>query len=243
MNSPDYPGWNSDPLGQALLAYLAGHLDARILTWSDLEGYDYLPASLLFRGIAEMPELEILALNQCRGRVLDLGAGAGSHALELQSRGYSVVALDHSAGAVSVMRKRGVSYVVKENLWHFQGAGFDTILALMNGSGLAGDLPGLELILKKAREWLAPGGKFLLDSADMSYLYDGSTVDRAENPEKGYYGETIYRMKFGDARSEAFGWLFTDFNTLARVAEKAGFTATQLFQGAEHEYLACLSVP
>lgn len=238
MNTPDYPGWQHDPLGQALLAYQKGQTEARILTWSDLDGYDYLPAAVLMRNPSAMPLLEQLALKHCGRRVLELGAGAGSHALALQDRGCSVLALDHSPGAVRVMQQRGVHEVQCADLWHYEGQDFDTVLALMNGSGLAGDLPGFSRLLIKVRSWLRPGGSFLLDSADLLPLFTdvpgGQYVDLTRN----YYGETVYRMKFGKARSQAFGWLFLDFDTMAGLAEKAGFSATCLYRGDEDQFLA-----
>ncbi len=242
INTQDYPGWESDPLGQALLAYQTGQTDARILTWSDLEGYDYLPAQVLMREEKAMPLLEQHALGHCGRKVLELGAGAGSHALALQARGCAVLALDHSPGAVRVMEKRGVREVLLADLWHFEGRDFDTVLALMNGSGLAGDLPGFSRLLSKVISWLSPGGSFLLDSANLLPLFTDVPGGQYLDLTRNYYGETVYRMKFGKARSQAFGWLFLDFDTMAGLAEKAGFSATCLYRGSEDEFLAQLTL-
>ena len=242
FNTRDYAGWESDPLGQVLLAYQSGQTTARIMTWSDLEGYDYLPASVLMRATHNMPLLEQRALEHCGRRVLELGAGAGSHALALQARGCSVAALDHSAGAVRVMQQRGVHETVLADLWQYEARDFDTVLALMNGSGLAGDLPGFSRLLAKVRSWLRPGGNFLLDSADLLPLFTDVPGGQYLDLTRNYYGETVYRMKFGKARSQAFGWLFLDFDTMAALAEKAGFRATCLFQGSEDEFLAELTL-
>jgi SAM-dependent methyltransferase len=236
-----YPEWKKDPLGQALLAYQAGNADAKILTWSDLEGYDYLPGNILFRSREGMSYLEQLALDSARGKVLDLGAGAGSHSLELQKRSLDVTALDYSAGAAQVMKMRGVQQIVQQDLWQFNHSGFDTVLALMNGIGLAGDLPGLTPFLKKVKSWLIPGGQFILDSADLIYLFTDVPGGQYVDLSKNYYGESIYRMKYGEARSEAFGWLFVDFATLAEVGHALGFHAECLHYGEEYEFLARLT--
>jgi SAM-dependent methyltransferase len=233
----------SDPLGQALLDYWNGQRGARVLTWSNLDGYDYLPATYLFRGPDAMPELERKALQACRGRVLDIGAGAGSHALVLQQRGLSVTALDASPGAAEVMRQRGLKHVHCGDWDAFRGRAYDTVLALMNGAGLAGDLPGLPRFLRRIRGWLKPGGQCLLDSADVHYLFSDRPGVRYYDLSKNYYGEAVYRMKYKGQQSQAFGWLFVDFERLAHHASKQGLEAECLFRDSEDSYLARLTRP
>jgi SAM-dependent methyltransferase len=233
----------NDPLGQALLDYWNGKQSARVLTWSDLEGYDYLPASYLFRSPEQMPALELMALDQCVGRVLELGAGAGSHAMALQKRGLPVTALDASPGAVEVMRKRGVRRVLCRDWVAYRGRSYDTVLSLMNGAGLAGDMAGLPLFLRRIWGWLKPGGQCLLDSADVLYLFTDQPGAQYFDLSKQYYGEAVYRMKYKTWRSQAFGWLFVDFERLAAAARHQGFQAECLYRDKEDAYLARLTKP
>jgi len=236
-----YPGWEQDPLGQALLAYRAGYRAATVHTWSDLEEWDELPASRFFRAGAAMPRLEREALAACRGSVLDLGAGAGCHALTLQRRGLAVTALDQSEGACRVMRDRGIVDVRKGDWRAFGGSRYDTVLSLMNGLGLAGDLAGLDAFLDAASGWLAPGGQLLVDSADLIYLYTVEHGGLYEDMRKAHYGEAVYRMHYGEARGPSFGWLFLDFPTLQRRAALRGWQASRLHEGPFYAYLACLT--
>jgi SAM-dependent methyltransferase len=162
-----------DILGQALLAYHRGNANATVTVHCNVADDEPLPAAYFFRTLLQMPDLERLALDETRGRVLDLGAGAGCHTLELQSRGFEVKAVDVSAGAVQVMTERGVQQVARHDLFAPLPATerpYDTILLLMNGLGLTGTLEGLDKFLVHARTLLAPGGQILATSSDVRYL-------------------------------------------------------------------------
>ena len=230
-----------DPLGAALQAYQRGNRSAVIQVYSDIAIDDVIPVRYLFRDFEEMPSWEQTALRACRGRILDLGAGAGSHALWLRQQDHAVVAVDNSPGAVSIMQSRGL-----ETVWHadFQalppGERFDTILLLMNGIGLVGDLKGLNTFLSQARSLLQPGGQILLDSSDIRYLYEAEGVE-LPLPDGRYHGIIHYQMTFGHVQGESFAWLYLDFRKLARQAEHLGWRCECLTTGPHYEYLARLS--
>jgi SAM-dependent methyltransferase len=232
-----------DILGQALLDYHRGRQGATLTVHCNVADDEPLPASYFFRTLLQMPELERLALDECRGRVLDLGAGAGCHSLELQSRGFAVKAVDVSAGAVQVMSERGVHTVARHDLFAPLPPNerpFDTVLLLMNGLGLAGSLAGLDKFLAHARTLLAPGGQVLATSSDVRYLYedeDGAVTLNLNGP---YYGEIEYSLSFKKERGEAFPWLFVDAALLQDAAEAAGYTADFLGEDEEGQYLVRL---
>lgn len=103
-----------------------------------------MPVAHLFRSEQEMPQLEKRALELVRGKVLDIGAGAGCHALALKEKGFEVKAIDVSPLSCEVMKARGIEDVECINLFDPQLQGkFDTILLLMNGTGIAGKLCAL----------------------------------------------------------------------------------------------------
>ena len=233
----------NDPIGQAIYDYYhSGKADLLMVDSNYTEGEEMDPA-VFFRGSGEMPELEVKALAMCTGNVLDIGAGAGCHTLELQSRGLAVTAIERSPLAAMVMRERGVGEVICDDIFHFSSGNYDTILMLMNGSGIAGTLDGLATLLEHLRKLLAPGGQILLDSSDISYLFteeDGSVWMDLSN--QNYYGEMIYEVAYRHLRSDKFFWLFVDFDTLSQVADTVGFQATLAAEGGNGEYLARLTL-
>ena len=225
------------------MAYHRGDAHAALTVHCNVADDEPLPAAYFFRTLLQMPDLERLALDESRGRVLDLGAGAGCHSLELQARGLSVKAIDVSAGAVQVMSERGVREVARHDLFTALPAEelpYDTILLLMNGLGLTGSLAGLDKFLAHARTLLAPGGQILATSSDVRYLYedeDGAVVLNLNGP---YYGEVEYSLSHKKHTGQAFPWLFIDAALLTDAAEAAGYTADFLGEDEDEQYLVRL---
>ncbi|GGK70899.1 hypothetical protein GCM10011405_18910 [Rufibacter glacialis] len=229
-------------MGAAIKAYWEGNKKASITVYSDQMEADELPAAYLFREFAEMPEREQLALNLATGRVLDVGAGAGSHALALQARGVEVTALEISERATQVQKARGVKNVLPGDFFTLPPAPHDTLLLLMNGIGLAGTLEGLPDFLATCKKWLAPGGQILLESSDILYLYEEEDGSVLLDLNGAYYGELTYLMEFGQERSEPFPWLFINFDLLQEYAQEAGFNAELLLQEEDDHYIARLTL-
>ncbi len=234
-----------DIFGLAFKDYLAGKRDGKIAVCTELAGFaelDELPVSYFFRDFRLMPEWEQLALDHCRGVVLDVGAGAGAHALEFQRRGLDVYAIDISPGAVEIMRERGVRQAFCSDIMKVSGLKFNTILFLMNGIGMAKDLDGLKALLLHAAGLLVPGGVVLLESTDIIYMFkeeDGSIL--IPLGEK-YYGEITYRLSYNENKGEPFPWLFVDFDNLQGIAGECGFSTEILYRGENHNYLAALQI-
>ena len=232
-----------DPIGAAIFNRFFNNDREVIQVDSNYTEDEEIDPSWFFRNYQEMPVLERLALDLCRGRVLDAGAGAGCHALALQDKHFDVVALDHSAAACEVMKARGVLNVLHSDLYGLTAGSYDTILLLMNGAGIAGTLNGLDRLLNHLKSLLAPGGQILLDSSDISYLFeeeDGSVwMDLASD---NYYGEMEYTVRYREQVS-TFPWLFVGFEILSLAAEKAGMNIECMGEGSENDFLARLTLP
>jgi cyclopropane fatty-acyl-phospholipid synthase-like methyltransferase len=234
---------DNDPMGTAMLDYLNGNYDENIIVRSDISEDDHIPVQYLFRNFSQMPEIEQKALLLCKGKVLDIGAGSGSHSLYLQNKGLDVTALDISVNACKCCTERGIKKVVNADIFSFiPDEKFDTLLLMMNGIGFTGSLAGLDKFLEKAKHLLNPGGQILLDSSDIKYMFEDEDEDTLNeifhSPYGPYYGEVTYLMEYKNITGNPFKWLFIDYNTLKHKAESLGFEFSLLHQGQSHDYLA-----
>ncbi len=231
-----------DPIGQAIHNYYFNSDKEFLNVDSNYTEDEEIDPARFFREFDEMPDLEKTALDLCRGKILDVGAGAGCHALELQTRGFDVTALEKSEMAVDVMLQRGVLKVLHEDICRFKSDNYDTILLLMNGAGIAGTIGGLKKLLNHLKSLLSQGGQILLDSTDISYLFeeeDGSVwIDLASGD---YYGEMTYTVTYKKNIVATFPWLFIDFDTLSDIAAECDFSCELVEEGADNDFLAKLS--
>ncbi len=182
--------------GAALLDCFRGETSAMLICHQD-GGRDDVPAAFWLRETID--PLEALALDLCCGRVLDVGAGAGLHALELQRRGIEVTAIDIAPECVMIMRERGVRSAELADLYEFGGGGFDTIICLCNGLDKVGRLADLPRFLGRIRELLAPGGQLIADSFDLRVGADAARLAELARKETTgrYFGETDTRAAAG----------------------------------------------
>ncbi len=231
-----------DPMGRAIHDHFHRQPLHRLRILSSLFDEDEMPIPTLFRTEAQMPPLERRALSLARGRVLDVGAGAGCHTLALQARGLSdVTAVDVSPLSVEVMQQRGVRQAHCADFFTDSfGEGFDTLLFMMNGLGIAGRLSRLPRLLERARQLLVPGGILLADSTDLRYLFEAPDGTFLPPAEEGYYGEVDYRMVYAGCKGPAFDWLYVDFETLRHVATPLGFRVEKVQEGEHYDFLARL---
>ena len=232
---------DKDPMGAAIADYFDKGKAAKLRVFSSQFDEDEIPVSQLFRTYDEMPVLEQKALQLAKGEILDCGAGSGCHALALQEMNKKVTAIDISPLSIEVMQKRGVKQVFHINLFDENYLEkFDTILMLMNGSGIIGKLERMPIFFQKMKQLLNPNGCIYMDSSDLRYLFedeDGSfLIDLAGD----YYGEIDYRMQYKQVKGETFDWLYIDFQTLFHYAAENGFTAELIAEGEHYDYLACL---
>lgn len=227
-----------DPMGRAIFDYYTTGNAAKLRVFSSMFYEDEIPVPTLFRTFDEMPVQEKKAIELCRGRVLDVGAGSGCHSAVLIERGLEVVAIDISELSVEVMKQRGIDARLINFFDEKFTEKFDTILLAMNGIGITGKTNRLADFFRSAKRLLAPGGQILLDSSDIKYVFmndDGSMdIDLAA----GYYGEIDYKMRYKNITGKPFNWLYIDFDTLSMYAEEHGFTCEKCIDGEHYDYLA-----
>lgn len=232
---------NNDPMGAAIRDYQNNGKASRLRVLSSMFDEDEMPVAHLFRTFNQMPRLEQKALSMAKGRVLDIGAGAGCHALVLQERGLEVKAIDISPLSCEVMKERGVKNAECVNLFNPQLQGkYDTLLLLMNGTGIAGKLNRLPMLLNRLKELLAEGGQILIDSSDLKYIYENEDGSMDIDLNAPYYGEVDYQMQYKNVKGEPFDWLYTDPMLLASISKQCGLNCEIVEEGENYDFLARL---
>lgn len=228
-----------DPMGTAIYDYFEHQKSSKLKVFSSQFDEDEIPVKTLFRSFSQMPILEKEALKMASGKILDVGGGSGCHSLALQEMGKEVRAIDISPLSVETMKARGVKQADLINLFDptFTDK-FDTILLLMNGSGIIGKLENMADFFIKMKQLLHPNGSIILDSSDLKYLFedeDGSfLIDIAGD----YYGEVDFHMEYKEVKGDDFDWLYIDFQTLSLYASEYGFATELIREGKHYDYLA-----
>ncbi len=226
-----------DLFGNALLDCQNGNYTEDIITSTSISDEDILPLPYLFRDFEDMPKLEKKALKLAKGLILDVGCGAGSHSLYLQEKGFKVKAIDISKGATEVSKKRGVINAVERGILDESGT-FDTILLLMNGTGIFQQMSMVSKHLLHLKNLLKTNGQILIDSSDIKYMFEdkdgGFWIDTNAN----YYGELDYFLSYKGEKEVPMKWLYLDFNTLLTACISVGLKCELVLEGEHFDYLA-----
>jgi SAM-dependent methyltransferase len=231
---------NKDVFGTALWEYHQSPHRQELITWTSLTEEDTVPLSYFFRDHDQMPVLEQKAIELSKGRVLDIGCGAGSHALYLQNqKKIEVIGLDSSSGAIKTASSRGLIQTVHQSIFDYQEGHYDTLLLLMNGTGICGSLHNLKTLLEKLKSLIHSHGQILLDSSDLIYLFDETPQGEKIIPASSYYGELEFGIRYQN-QTETFPWLYVDFDLLSHTAHEIGLTAQLICEGKNWDYLARL---
>jgi len=218
-----------DPIGNAIWDYHTQNSPQDIIVESDLVEDDVLPIDVLFRNFESFPKLELTAMEYCKGKILDIGAAAGPHTKYLIEKGFNVSTIE-----VSPIAHRYLKEVLPEathysaRIQEFNTGGFDTILLLMNGIGLAGTYNQVAPFLKHLASLLNPGGSILCDSTDVQNVFEDDEGALWVDLNANYYGEFKFNMKYKDSESGWFNWVYLDLKNFEKFTHEAGLQLTLL---------------
>ncbi|CAM2935307.1 Methyltransferase domain-containing protein [Flavobacterium succinicans] len=233
-----------DLFGQAIYDYHFNNAPENLITETNISEKDEMDVSYLFRDFENMPKIEQKAITMSYGKVLDIGAGAGSHSLLLENKfKLDVKAIDISKKAIATCNARGIEQTEVQNLLDCEEKEtYDTILLLMNGTGIFGTLNEAPKYLNKLKKLLNKKGQILIDSSDIIYMFDEDEDGGKWIPGKGYYGELRFKISYKNETEDEFPWLYLDFNTLQNIANANGFNCQLIEEGEHYDYLAQLTI-
>jgi SAM-dependent methyltransferase len=231
-----------DLFGKAILDYQTNNSPEDLVTETNISEADEMEVAYLFRDYGEMPLIEQKALQLCKGKILDVGCGAGSHSLYLQQKGFNVTSIDISQNAIKACKLRGIKNAKVQNVLDLDSQKFDTILILMNGTGIFETLSKTDKYLTKLKSLLSANGQILIDSSDIIYMFDDNEDGSKLIPANGYYGELTFTISYKNKTEEPFPWLYLDYNTLQNAAIANGLQCELIMEGEHYDYLARLTL-
>lgn len=232
-----------DLFGQAILDYQTNNSPEDLYTETSISELDVMPINYLFRDYDEMPLLEQKALDLTKGKTLDVGCGAGSHSLYLQGKEVEVSAIDISPKAIEACRLRGLKNVNVQNFLALdETEKFDTILFLMNGTGIFQNLVLINVFLDKIKQLLTENGQVLIDGTDIIYMFDEDEDGGKWIPSNGnYYGELDFTVHYKGEQEETIQWLYLDFDTLKNACNYHQLKCVKV-KTEEDSYLAKITL-
>lgn len=233
-----------DLFGKAILDFQTQNSPEDLITETSISEADEMSVAYLFRSYEEMPAMEQTALQLAKGKILDVGCGAGSHSLYLQhEKQLDVTAIDISPNAIEACLLRGVKQAHVQDVMKIEGEKFDTILLLMNGAGMCGRLKKMGAFLSKLKSLLNENGQILVDSSDIIYMFDDDEDGGKWIPSDfEYYGELVFNIEYKGEKEAPFDWMYVDYNTLQNTANKNGLQCELILEGEHYDYLARLSI-
>jgi SAM-dependent methyltransferase len=223
----------ADLFGRVLWEYYRGAGSEYFIRRDDNYG-DRDSTARYFRSPEEMPAHQRCLLNHARGQVLDIGAGAGQHALALQERGLAVTAIDKSPLAVEVCRTRGVrdARVMDALAPELEEGSIDTVLMFGNNLGIAGTPDGLRAMLTQLRRIVRSGGQILAEFHDHTATHDPTHLRYQQwNIARGRYpGSITMRVEYDGHCSPFFDWLLPKLGDLRGICADTGWKVARCVQ-------------
>jgi SAM-dependent methyltransferase len=231
-----------DLFGKAILDFQTNTSPENMITSTSISDDDEMEVAYLFRSFTEMPTLEQKALQLTKGRTLEVGCGAGSHGLYLQNeRNIDVHSIDISENAIAACTLRGLKNTKVIDVLNIENEKYDTILLLMNGTGIFETLERTSIYLQKLKSLLNPNGQIFIDSSDIIYMFDEDEDGGKWIPSDTYYGELTFTLQYKNETEAPFPWLYMDYNTLQNAAIANGLQCQLVLEGDHFDYLAQLT--
>ena len=197
-----------------------------------------------FAPFRKWPKVERQAMRYVRGRVLDVGSGAGRVVLHLQERGHDVVGIDTSPLAIDVARKRGAKDVRELSVTRVgpELGRFDTIVMFGNNFGLMGSRRRAPWLLRRFKSITDVGARIVAESVN-PYTTDNPDhlAFHELNRRRGRMGGQLrLRVIYGHHRSRWFDYLLASPEEMAELAKGTGWELSRVIDEGEHVYVGIL---
>ncbi|HUW81541.1 MAG TPA: class I SAM-dependent methyltransferase [Phycisphaerae bacterium] len=236
---------HQDAMGQAMYDYFRGHGGYEIVERDD--GF----AGPSGGGKIYLAPYEVWSVHQqrtirlARGRVLDVGCGAGRVALHLQSKGHDVVGIDNSPLAIKACRLRGVKQAKLMSVTQVsQRLGmFDAIVMYGNNFGLFGSFARARWLLRRFRRMTNPGARIIAESRDP---YDTTepchlAYHRLNRRRGRMAGQLRIRIRYKTLATPWFDYLLASKNEIRAIVDGTGWRVDRFIEAKGPGYAAVIA--
>jgi SAM-dependent methyltransferase len=237
---------NQDAYGQQLLAqYHSQTPRAEIIERDDNYIDTGSEPGTYFTEYQDWSALEQRVIELVKGRVLDIGCGAGRHALYLQQKGFDVTGIDNSPGAIKVCKLRGLKKAFVRpiaDVDKFKPNSFDTIIMLGNNFGLFGSAEEAKTILAKMSRITAPEAQIIAGTRNPYKTDDPEHLEYHKlNRRRGRMpGQIRMRVRFGKAVGEWFDYLFVSPEEMESTVADTDWQIREFIASEEANYFAVI---
>jgi SAM-dependent methyltransferase len=189
--------------------------------------------------------LERQAVARARGKILDIGCGAGRHALYLQEKGFDVTGIDNSPGAIKVCRLRGLKKALVRPIREidkFRKNSFDTILMMGNNFGLFGDAESARNLLEKMARITKPDAVIIAGTLNpyRTDLKEHLEYQRFNRRRGRMAGQIRFRIRYGKIVGDWFDYLFVSPEEMEKILEQTDWQIKEFLSSESPNYFAVI---
>jgi SAM-dependent methyltransferase len=235
---------SQDAYGQMMLDFLRDGSGYEVVEHDD--GFVGIGAGprLYFAAFDSWRQTERDAMDFVRGRVLDVGCGAGRFMRWLAARGHEVVGIDISPGAIEACRAQGIADVEVMSVGRVSRTlgSFDTILLLGGNMALLGSAEAARRNLVRLRRVVPPGARLLGANRDVSSSHDPHVRERMERnlANQRFSGEHRTRIRYRTFTTPYYSSARMSVPELHHLVTDTGWSVATILDRGEGIYIAVL---
>ena len=237
---------SQDAYGNQLLAQLNQQTPTAELIERDDNYIDWgSDLGLYFSEYVDWPDIEQKAIGHVQGRILDIGCGAGRHALYLQRKSFVVTGIDNSPGAIKVCKRRGLDLALVRRINEvdkFDPDSFDTVLMMGNNFGLFGSAQVAKELLKKLSRITSPTARIIAGTRNPYRTDDADHLQYHKlNKRRGRMpGQIRMRVRFGKIVGEWFDYLFVSPEEMQDILSQTDWQIAKFIDSNTANYFAII---
>ena len=233
-----------DAYGQELWAYHKGREVFEIVERDD----GYISAStypkIYFSEYENWPLREKKAMEFVKGRVLDIGCGAGRHSLYLQKKGFDVLGIDNSPLAIEVCKLRGVkkAKVMSIEGIRFKPNSFDTIIMMGGNFGLFGSFQKAQRLLKSFHTLTSKNAIIIAETRDPYKTDNPAHLEYHKfNKKRGRMsGQLRIRIRFEKYVTKWFDYMLVSREEMKEILKGTGWKIREFIDSKDAQYIAII---